>query len=175
MKPSEISLFTQKEQSLLFDTENKRLEDLDEDALASLLTRVRRARKKYTDLDRRQSVDAMQAAGRRAATASSNERTRRKAEVMEDAVARVSRYLSRAARANANKLKRERIEAAKRRSTARPATNKRQSVPKTPAKSAARVKPQKQIISPARQGATSAANKQAQANKDSAKRRSQKG
>ena len=79
MKPSEISLFTPKEQTLLFDTESNRLEDLDEDALAKLLTRVRRARKKYTDLDRRQSIDAMKATGRRAATSSSNQRTRRKA------------------------------------------------------------------------------------------------
>ncbi len=112
MKPSEISLFTRKEQTLLFDTETKRLDDLDEDGLAELLNRVRRARKKYSDLDRRQSVAAMKAAGRRAVTASSNERTRRKAEVMEDAVSRVSRQLSRRARANANELKRRRIAAA---------------------------------------------------------------
>ena len=171
MKPSEISLFTKKEQTLLFDTENKRLEDLDEAALATLLTRVRRARKKYTDLDRRQSVDAMKAAGRRAATSSSNERTRRKAEVMEDAVSRVARYLSRAARANANELKHERIEAA-RRSTARQATNTRRAAPKKPGKSAGRAKPQKEVISPARKGATSAANKKAQARKDSARSRS---
>ena len=170
MKPSEISLFTQKEQTLLFDTENKRLEDLDEDTLTTLLSRVRRARKKYTDLDRRQSVDAMKATGRRAATSSSNERTRRKAEVMEDAVARVARYLSRAARANANELKRERIEAAKR-STAKPATNKRRTAPKKPTKSAARAKTQSEIISPARKGATSAANKNAQASNDSGKSR----
>jgi len=168
MKPSEISLFTQKEQTLLFDTENRRLKDLDEDTLATLLSRVRRARKKYTDLDRRQSVDAMKGTGRRAATSSSNGRTRRKAEVMEDAVARVARQLGRAAQATANELKRERIEAAKR-STSKPAKNKGRTSPKKPTKSAVRANSKKEIISPARKGATSAANKKTQARKDNSK------
>ena len=163
MKPTEMYLFTEKEQTLLVDTENKRLEDLDEEDLASLLSRVRRARNKYTDLDRRQSVDAMKATGRRAATSSSNERTQRKSEIFEDATSRVALRLSRVARANANQLKRERIDAA-RKSPSEPTPRKRSSVAKG---SSAKAKNPKEIISPARKGATSAANKRAQAQKDS--------
>lgn len=162
MKPTEMFLFTEKEQTLLVDTETKRLEDLDEEALATLLSRVRRARKKYTDLDRRQSVGAMKTTGRRAATSSSNERTRRKAEIFEDATSRVALRLSRVARETANQLKRERIDAA-RRSSSQPATGNRSSATKG---SSANAKTSKEILSPARKGATSAANKRTQARKD---------
>jgi hypothetical protein len=167
MKPSEISLFTKKEQTLLVETENKRLEGLDEDALADILNRVRRGRKKYSDLDRRQSVAAIKASGRRAASASSNERTMRKAEIFEDAVSRVSRHLSRVARANANQLKRERLDAAKSSSDG-PTAKRGKSASKKPA-SASRAKKKSKIVSPARKGATSASNKRSQARKDSAK------
>lgn len=171
MKSSEISLFTAKEQTLLVDTESKRLADLDEDALADLLTRVRRVRNKYSDLHRRQGASAVKAAGKRAVTSTANERTTRKAEILEDAVSRVARHLSRAARANADDLKRERLEASGTSvSGARPAA-KRSAAKKKPATkkkagSSSRGKQETEIVPPARKGAASAANKRQQAGKD---------
>ena len=171
MKPSDISLFTPKEQTLLVDTESKRLAELDEDALADLLTRVRRTRNKYSDLHRRQGAGAVKKAGARSVTSTSNQRTTQKAEILEDAVSRVARHLSRAARANATELKRERLEssgsAASQQGAAKPrAAAKKTAAPKRPAASAGKGKKATDIVRPARKGATSAANKRQQAGKD---------
>lgn len=114
MKPTELhTLFSDKEQTLLVSTEAKRLKELDEDELDELLTLVRRARNKYSKLYRRQSADLVRAKSSRSGTATSNQRTKRKAEIFEDALARVARALSVAARAAANELKQERIAAAR--------------------------------------------------------------
>ena len=157
-----MSLFTAKEQTLLVDTEAKRLEELDEEALADLLARVRRARKKYTDLDRRQSTAAIEASKRRSVSATSGERTLRKAEIFEDATSRVARFLSRAARANANSLKADRLAAAEREASRPPADpNATRSTG-----GAKRGTTNRDILPPARKGATSAANKRQQARKD---------
>jgi hypothetical protein len=173
MKPSDISLFTPKEQTLLVDTESKRLVDLDEDALANLLTRVRRTRNKYSDLYRRQGAGAVKKSGARSVTSTSNQRTTQKAEILEDAVSRVARHLSSAARANANELKRERLEssssAASRQGATKPSSaTKKGTAPKRAAASAGKGKGKKatDIVRPARKGATSAANKRQQAGKD---------
>ena len=109
MNPTELSLFSDKEQTLLVATEPKRLKEMSEDQLDELLTLVRRARTKYTKLYRRQSSTSVQSAGKRSASGSSNQRTLRKAEIFEDALARVSRALSAAARAQRDALKAERI------------------------------------------------------------------
>ena len=107
MNPTELySLFSAKEQTLLVATEAARLKDLSEDELDELLTMVRRERNKYSKLYRRQSSASVAAASSRAGTSTSNQRTRRKAEIFEDTLARVSRALSVAARASANELKR---------------------------------------------------------------------
>jgi hypothetical protein len=113
MNPTELSLFSDKEQTLLVATEPKRLKEMSEDELDELLTLVRRARTKYTKLYRRQSSTSVQAAGKRSASGSSNQRTLRKAEIFEDALARVARALSAAARAQRDELKAERIAAAR--------------------------------------------------------------
>ena len=168
MKPSEISLFTSKEQTLLVSTETKRLEELSEDDLADLLTRVRRARNKYTDLDRRQSAAAIKGASQRSVSSSSNQRTARKAEVLADAVSRVSRALSRAARQNANELKQARLEAARSERAKPKATTAAKK--KTGAERSS--KSTKRAVPPARKGATSAANKRKQASKDRSTRSS---
>lgn len=113
MNPTELhSLFTAKEQSLLVATEAARLRDLSEDELDELLSLVRRERNKYSKLYRRQSSALVEASSSRAGTSTSNQRTRRKAEIFEDTLARVARALSAAARASANELKRERLQAA---------------------------------------------------------------
>ena len=113
MNPTELhALFTDKEQTLLVATERARLTGLAEDDLDELLTRVRRARNKYTKLYRRQSADLVSAKSSRAGTSTSNQRTKRKAEIFEDALARVASALAAAARATATTLKQERLAAA---------------------------------------------------------------
>jgi len=166
MKPSEISLFSPKEQTLLVATEPTRLEKLDEDELSDLLGRVRRGRNKYSDLHRRQGAKAVRTSGKRYAAETSNERTLRKAEIFEDAISRVARYLSRAARANANELKRERIETAR---SVQGATATRSPATKTSTKKpdgSTQAKRSTDIVDPARTGSTSARNKRNQGSKD---------
>ena len=74
---------------------------------------VRRARNKYSKLYRRQSAASVEAAGKRSASGSSNSRTLRKAEIFEDALARVSTALAGAARTSRDELKQERLAAAR--------------------------------------------------------------
>ena len=103
MNPTELhTLFTDQEQTLVIATERARLKGLGEDDLDELLTRVRRARIKYTKLYRRQSADLVAAKSSRAGTSTSNQRTKRKAEIFEDALARVASALAAAARATSN-------------------------------------------------------------------------
>ena len=165
MRASEISLFSAKEQELLVSSEPKRLVELDEDDLGDLLSRVRRARNNYVDLHRRQSVATIKAAGKRAAAGQSNERTARKAEIFEDAVSRVARSLSKAARANATALKDQRLAAAGAVSSAGSGTKRAPAKRRKPA-SATSAKTPKPIVEPARKGATSAATRRAQAASD---------
>lgn len=113
MNPTELhTLFTDKEQTLLVATERARLTGLAEDDLDELLTLVRRARNKYTKLYRRQSAALVADKSSRAGTSTSNQRTKRKAEIFEDALARVASALAAAARATSITLKRERLAAA---------------------------------------------------------------
>lgn len=162
MTPSEIRLFAPKEQTLLISTEPRRLEEMSEDELADLLTRMRRLRDKYSDLHRTQGRQSVKSAGKRYAATTSNERTLRKAEVAEDGLSRVARSLSRAARQSANELKAERLSAARKKSPAGQAA--------TPAKkkpaSARSSKTSKPKVSGARVGSTSARNKRNQAVSD---------
>jgi hypothetical protein len=110
LNPTELtSLFNAKEQTLLVATEPKRLALNTEDELGDLLLLIRRARNKYSGLHRRQANATVAAVGRRAATQSQNLRTLRKAEIFEDALARVSRAYASAARASAAELKSERL------------------------------------------------------------------
>ncbi|CAN5535961.1 hypothetical protein BH23ACT3_BH23ACT3_18630 [soil metagenome] len=113
MTPTELSLFNDKKQTLLVATEPSRLKEMSEDELDDLLTLVRKARNKYNTQYRRQGRESVDSAGKRSATATSNQRTLRKAEIFEDALARVARSLSAAARAQRDELKAERIAAAR--------------------------------------------------------------
>ncbi len=113
MTPKELSLFSDKEQTVLVATEPDRLKAMSEDELDDLLMLVRRARNKYSKLHRRQSSASIDASGKRYAATTSNERTLRKAEIFEDALARVTRALSAAARASRDELKRERLAVAR--------------------------------------------------------------
>jgi hypothetical protein len=112
MNPTELDLFSAAEQTLLVQTDRDRLATMSEDELDDLFARVRRARTKYTKLYRRQSADLVAAKSTRAGTSTSNQRTKRKAEILEDALARVAAALGAAARATAKELKAERLAAA---------------------------------------------------------------
>ena len=167
MRASEISLFSAKEQAPLFATESPRLEKLNEDELVELLGRVRRGRNKYSDLHQRQGATAVPASNERFAATTSNERTLRKAEIFDDAVSRVARYVSRAARANATAVKDQRLADARKaapkpksKAAKRPTKTKRRPSNTRSSKSS------KPIVSGKRVGATSAANKRQQSSKD---------
>ena len=113
MRPVKMSLFSKKEQTVLVATESARIATMSEDDLGDLLMLVRRARNKYSTLHRRQSTVSIEAAGKRFAASSSNSQTLRKAEIFEDALARVSAALASAARASRDELKSKRLAAAR--------------------------------------------------------------
>ena len=115
----------------------------------------------------------MKKAGRRSVSSTSNQRTLRKAEIFEDALSRVSLYLSRAARASANELKTARIEAARsEREAARAGKAKgsgkvgKPSEQKTASKRGRASEP---TIAGSRRGSTSKQGKTSQAKKDTRK------
>jgi len=168
MKPTELhTLFTSKEQTILVATERARLVDMSEDELDDLLTLVRRARNKYTKLYRRQSSDLVGASSSRAGTSTSNQRTKRKAEIFEDALARVARALATAASATAKELKQERIAAAQ---AAKGSPTKQGAAASTSASTASRSggkKAKGASTSKGRQGSTAASGARRQAKRDS--------
>ena len=101
------------ELTLVRETEPDRLADLDEDGLVALHKRIRRARNKYSKVYRREAGARVAEQGGRGKARRKNTRSRQKAEVFEDALARVSRSLAVAARQTATQLKSERLSAAK--------------------------------------------------------------
>jgi hypothetical protein len=166
VNPTELHLFSSKEQTLLVATEPARLAELSEDDLDDLLTLVRRARNKYTKLYRRQSADLVAASSSRRGTSTSNQRTKRKAEIFEDALARVARSLAVAASATAKELKRERLDAAKA-AKGTPAVAQaasRGGASATPAGTSRRAKGPN--TSPSRQASTKAKGARSQAKRD---------
>jgi hypothetical protein len=127
-----INSMTESERELVRSTERDALAALDEDGLLELHDRVRRARNKYVKLYRRQAGAQVAESGGRGKANPVNQRNRDKAEVIEDALARVSRQLAVMAKASAAALKQERLASARReRNTAppRPATARRKATP----------------------------------------------
>ena len=104
-----LGSLTETELSLVREVEPDRLAGLDEDALIDLHTRVRRARNKQVKVYRRQAAAQVAPAGGRGKARPMNTRNRAKAEVFEDALARVSRQLAAAAQASAEALQAERL------------------------------------------------------------------
>jgi hypothetical protein len=113
---------TQRESELMDETTPAAMARLDTDELMDLHTRVRRVRNKYMDLYRRRGAAKVSAKGARGVAAAANERGWAKAEVFEEALARVSRQLAVAAQSNARELKKERLAAAQRDGATPPAT-----------------------------------------------------
>ncbi|MFC5745237.1 hypothetical protein ACFPZN_06400 [Actinomadura rugatobispora] len=104
-----INSMTDNEQALVRETERERLEDLGEDDLLEVHDRVRRARNKHVKQYRRAAASRVEEVGGRGAARPGNTRNAQKAEVFEDALARVSRYVAKAARRSAADLKAERL------------------------------------------------------------------
>ena len=107
------AMLNETEQALLRQVEPAELDGLDEDALADLHDRIRRARTKYSKLYRRRARAQVDRDATRAGAHAQHARTAAKAEAFEDALARVSRSLARAAKASADELKAERLAAAR--------------------------------------------------------------
>ncbi|WP_026930364.1 hypothetical protein [Glycomyces tenuis] len=129
-----LNSLNENELSLVRETERERLVELDEDALAHLHDRVRRARNKYVGLYRREGGAKVVEHGGRGKARPKNLRNAQKAEVFEDALARVSRALAQAARRSATELKNLRLDAVRKaRNTAppRPAAPERRTRPAT--------------------------------------------
>jgi hypothetical protein len=100
------------ERDLLRETEDDRMADLDEDGLVDLHKRIRRARNKYVGIYRRSGSEKVASKGGRGLAKEKNARNAARAEVFEDALARVSARLAEAAAAQADALKVARLAAA---------------------------------------------------------------
>ncbi|MCC5953337.1 MAG: hypothetical protein JJU45_14680 [Acidimicrobiia bacterium] len=104
---------TDKELELLAQVEPKKLASLDEDELLELLGRIRGARNKWSKLYRRRASAQVVDDGRRSHAGAKHSRTAAKAEVFEDALAKVSRQLAKVAKVSADELRAERLAAAR--------------------------------------------------------------
>src|SRR5262245_25604299 len=114
MNKATWAMLNEGEKALLRQAEGSELARLDEDELIELHARVRRARKKYATLYRRRASAQVQADAGRVKAHAQHARTAAKAEAFEDALARVSHALAKAARASAVALRAERLETAQR-------------------------------------------------------------
>jgi hypothetical protein len=108
------SMLNESEQALLREIEPRTLRKLDEDELVAVHQRVRRARNKYAKNYRRGAAAQVAKDGGRGKVSARYSRTARKAEAFEDALARVSARLAKVAQESADRLKAERLAAARR-------------------------------------------------------------
>ena len=113
MNASLIAVLNDAERLLVAETERDALGDLDEDAVAGLHDRVRRARNKYVGQYRRGASARVAQRGGRGRARPENTRAARKAEAFEEALARVSRRLAVLASRAAAHLRAERLAAAR--------------------------------------------------------------
>jgi hypothetical protein len=113
MNQALMNSLTDTERRLVAETDRDALNALDEDELLDLHQRIRRARTKYVKNYRRGASMSVAAAGGRGMAFPKNQRDRDKAELFEDALARVSRAVATAARRAATELRSERIAAAR--------------------------------------------------------------
>jgi hypothetical protein len=123
-----LSSLREDELDLLRETEPERMAGLDEDETLELHTRIRRARTKYVKLYRRQASGRVEDLGGRGFARPKNRRNADKAEVFEEALARVSKRVDVVARRAAAELKAERLAAA-RATSAGPRTDRREVAP----------------------------------------------
>lgn len=108
-----LSVLNDQERDLVRETEPDRMDELDEDQLIKLHSRVRRARKKHQKNYRRQASSGVEEHGGRGAARPTNTRAAQKAEVFEEVLARVSGRLEVLARRAAVELREQRLDAAR--------------------------------------------------------------
>lgn len=108
-----INSLSEKNRLLLAETETAALRTLSEDELLALQDRVRRSRDKYVSVYRRKGAAKTKKKGGRGLAKEANRRNADRAEVFEDALARVSTALAAAARRTARELRGERLAAAR--------------------------------------------------------------
>ena len=118
------------ERNLVRETEPDRMQELDEDAIVALHSRVRRARKKYQSNYRRQASAGVAEHGGRGKSRPKNTKAAQKAEIFEDALARVSGLLETLARQAAEELKVQRLAAARANRSTGPESNPESSAPR---------------------------------------------
>lgn len=104
-----VRRLTKGEQSLIMATRPKELDGLSEDELIDLHARVRRGRNKYAKLYRQGAGAQVGKDGARGKASAKHRKDAERAEVFEEALARVSRRLAREARRSADALRDERL------------------------------------------------------------------
>jgi len=171
-----LNTLTEAELALVRECERDRITGADEDTLVQLHGRIRGARNKYVGMYRRQASARIAEHGGRGKARPKNLRNAQKAEIFEDALARVSRQLAIAARRSAKQLRAERLAAAREARNAAPPTASRsrtrrgsaagrQRITKRPP--ASRSTPGAAQAARKRQAASSAAGARQQARRDS--------
>lgn len=113
MKKSQLALLNDEERLLVQQTFPEALDQLDEDEVVQLHTRIRRARNKYVGKYRRQAAKRVSKHGGRGAARPKNTRAKGKAEVFEEALAAVSSRLAVLAQRSAEDLRAQRLAAAR--------------------------------------------------------------
>ncbi|MGX7678174.1 hypothetical protein ACSMXN_04670 [Jatrophihabitans sp. DSM 45814] len=113
MNKAMLAVLNDSERLLVAETASDALAQLDEDATVALHERIRRARGKFVGLYRRGASAKVAEQGGRGMARPKNTTAATKAEVFEDALARVSARLAVLARATAAELRSERIAAAR--------------------------------------------------------------
>ena len=113
MNASVLAVLSDAERLLVAQTEPAELAALDEDAAIEFEVRIRRARNKYVGQYRRGASAAVAEQGGRGKARPENKRAALKAEAFEEALSRVSRRVAVLARQSAQKLRAERLEAAR--------------------------------------------------------------
>ncbi len=113
MQKSQLAILTDEERMTVLETMPDALAELDEDAVCDLHRRIRKARNKYTGMYRRGGSRKVKSTGGRGKAFGKNQRARDKAEVFEEALARVSDRLAVLASETAEELKAQRLAAAR--------------------------------------------------------------
>lgn len=108
-----LNSLSEGEYVLVLETKKDRMDELDEDDLIALHTRIRRARNKYSTNYRRAGSAKVKNKRARGSGKAANTRNADKAEVFEDALSRVSRRLATVSRQSARDLKDERLQRAR--------------------------------------------------------------
>jgi hypothetical protein len=107
-----LGVLREDQRDLIRETEPERMAALTEDAVLALHKRIRRARNKYVTNYRRQGSVGVKKHGGRGKSRPKNTNAAQKAEVFEDALARVSALLAERAGRAAEELKQARLAAA---------------------------------------------------------------